>query len=120
MLKKKSRFPTKKEVVQAVSDDDALNGFEKYALIIEHKKLSNNVGMIKAELLQNNKILLRGKIAKFPERQQDSSFNWEMLKVGESYFEGYSLDFKGATFSQKIIDGFKKSITEGRIPYLSR
>ena len=113
----KSKFPAKEEVMQALSEDETLKGFEKYALVVEFKKMSKKIGVIKGELFQNDEILLKGKMIEFPETQPES-FDWNILKVGESYFLGYSLDYKGETLAQLIKQGLKKSIKEGRFPFL--
>lgn len=117
--KQKLRFPTKEKVLQALAEGGNLNGFEKYALIIEYKKISGTIGVVTGELLQNNKILLRGKLVVFPETQPDS-FDWGLLKAGENYFQGYSLDYKGETLIQLIKQGLKKSIKNGRFPFLPK
>jgi hypothetical protein len=115
--KKQINHSSKEEIIKALSDDNELEGFSKYILIIEHKKVSQTLGLIKGELLQNNKIILRGKMTEFPETFPDS-FNWESLTVGESYYEGFSLDYQGETISQLLIQGFKNSIKEGKIPFI--
>lgn len=114
--KKKSRYPSKKEIISALLDDQELEGFGKYILIIEHRKVNKDIGIIKGELIQNDKIILRGKMTEFPQRGPDS-FDWDILDVDESFFDGFSLDYKGESISQMIIQGVKKSIKEGKIPY---
>jgi len=110
------KFSTKEEVIRALTEKSDPKGFKKYILLLEHRKISSNLGLVKGELLHNNKIVLTGKMTQFPETQPES-FNWEKLKIGESYFEGYSLDYKGETISQLIIQGLKRSVKEGRFPF---
>jgi hypothetical protein len=108
---------SKEEIIKALSADSELEGFSKFILILEHKKVSGTIGLITGELLQNNKIILRGKMTEFPESLPDS-FNWDVLAIGESYFEGFSLDYQGEKISQLIIQGIKNSIKEGKIPFI--
>ena len=118
--KEKSRFPTKEEVMQALlEEDEKVKGFNKYILIIEYRKISEKLGIIRGELIQDDKIIFKGKMTQLPETQVDS-FDWDMLEIGESYFEGYSLDYKGETISQLMKQGFKKSLKEGRLPFIPK
>ncbi|MCX6670717.1 MAG: hypothetical protein NTX92_02195, partial [Euryarchaeota archaeon] len=66
MAHKKYVFPTKEEVVNALLDDEELMGFKKYMLVLEYRKISNGLGVIKGELIHNNNVVLRGNIAEFP------------------------------------------------------
>lgn len=56
-------------------------------------------------------------MTQFPQSRSDS-FNWDSLNVGESHFEGYSLDYKEESLSQIISQSFKTALKEGRIPFL--
>ena len=117
MSKKIKKHASKEEILEALSDNKKLEGFGKLILLIEHKKISNTIGLITAELLQNNKIVLIGKTTVFPESLPDS-FDWGKLAIGESCFDGFSLDYKGEKLSQLIIQGFKNSIKNGKIPFI--
>ena len=75
------------------------------------------LGIVKGEVLQNKKIVLKGGMTCIPEKTEES-FNWDVLKVGQSYFEGYSLNYKGETIGSLIKQGVKKSIKEGKIPFM--
>ncbi|MCX6776084.1 MAG: hypothetical protein NT130_04530 [Candidatus Micrarchaeota archaeon] len=119
MKNKKYEFPTKEEVIKALLDDKELKGFKKYMLVLEYKKISEGLGLIKAELIHNNKAVLRGKMTEFPETTSES-FEWDKLRAGQSYFVGFSLDYTEETFVQGVINGIKKSMKEGRIPFLPK
>ena len=118
--KQKNRFPTKKEIVDALLADDPLKkGFEKYVAVVEHKKLSSKIGIVKGEILQNGKTIIKGKMT-CPPIKDDESFDWNMLTVGESYFQAFSIDFKGQSLKSMITEGIKKSIKEGKLPYMRK
>ncbi len=114
---KKPRYPSKDEILKALLDDKKLVDFEKLILIVEHKKTSKNIGIIKGELLQNDKVIFRGKMTEFPETTPDS-FDWDELNIGESYYQGFSLDYKGEKISELFIQGLKNSIKKGKIPFV--
>jgi len=115
---KKTVFPTKQEVINTLlAEDPNPKGFEKIMRVIEHKKISKALGLLKAEGLQNGKVFLKGSMACIPERTGDS-FDWSMLTDNQSHFEGYSLDYQGETMGTMIKQGLKKRIKEGSIPFL--
>ena len=110
MTKKKSvkyEFPTKKEIISALLKESPVSKkLGKLIIIIEYKKLSKLLGIIKAEVLQNQKVILKGSMTCIPEKSEDS-FDWDMLQENQSYFEGYSLDYKGETITSIIKQGLK-------------
>ncbi len=113
-------YPSKKEVLDSLlSESPHLKSFEKLVLVIEHKKVSSSLGIIKGELFQNRKVILKGCMTCVPERVEES-FNWDMLSQGQSYFEGYSVDYQGETIGSLIKQGLKKSIKEGKIPFFQK
>ena len=75
--------------------------------------MSEDIGIIKGELIQNDKVILRGKLTIYP-----GSPDWEKIEVGESIFNGLCLDYKGEKLSELFIEGFKNSIREGKFPFL--
>jgi len=116
----KTRYPTKNDVIKALKHDEKSNkDLQKLTLIVEYHKISRKVGLVTAEVIQNNKEILRGKIACFPEKEPEG-FDWTRLKIGESTFTGYSLDYKGDTIMSMLTEGFKKSIKGGKIPFIGK
>lgn len=120
MPKKYNGFPTKKEIINALlKEDKSDKGYNKLILIIEHKKLSKQLGIIKGEVIHNGKIILKGKMTCIPIKEPDS-FDWDKLKDNQSYYKGYTLDYKGETISSMIKQGLTKSIKEGKIPFIPK
>ena len=116
----KIKHPTKEEIIKTLLKEDPLiKKYEKLIVIIEHKKISKALGIIKAELINNGKVSLKGSMTCIPETIEDF-FNWDLLKEGESHFDGYSIDFKGDTISSLIKQGLKNSMKEGRIPFIRK
>ena len=122
MVKKKinNEFPSKKEIIATIlKEDPQIKKFEKLILIIEHKKINPTLAIIKGELVQNGRVVLKGSMSCIPERSDDS-FNWNILKAGQSYFNVFSFDYKGETITSLITQGLKKSLKEGRIPFINK
>jgi hypothetical protein len=118
--KKSSRYATKKELLSALKSYPKQKDFESYVLIIEHRKINTKVGLIIAELLNAKEKVAVGKATVYPRGISDlDSFNWGRLKVGESEFTSFALDTKKQTMSQTIVNAIKKSLSEGRIPFLT-
>lgn len=117
--KKKPNYPSKDEIIKALREGQELKGFENYILIIEHKKINENVGIVKGELLQNDEVILGGKMTVFPETLSNA-FDWEKLNIGESIFNGFYLDYKGETLSEILLEGIKNSLREGKFPFIRR
>ena len=88
-------------------------------LILEHKLISEAIGIIKAELVEDGKVIVKGSMARLLEPLEENS-KFDMLKKGESYFEVYSLDYKGQDMFSSIKEGFNKSLREGKIPFLRK
>lgn len=111
------KYPSKEEIINALFDDEKLKDFEQFILILERKKVSENIGIIKGELIQNDDIVLRGKIAINPNSATDN-FNWNDLEIGKSNFIGFSLDYKGETLYELFVEGLKNSIRDGKLPFI--
>ena len=123
MVKKKTtktKFPSKQEIVDTLlMEDPKPKKFIKLIILIEHKKISKVLGIVKGEVLQNKKVIIKGSMTCIPENGDDS-FNWSILKTGQSYFEGYSIDYKGETIGSMIKQGLKKALKEGKIPFIQK
>jgi len=113
----KIKYPSKEEIINALFDDEELKDFEKFILILERKKVSENIGIIKGELIQNDDVVLRGKITVNPNSPIDD-FNWNKLEIGNSIFNGLSLDYKGETLYELFVEGLKNSLRDGKLPFL--
>lgn len=114
-----NEFPSKQEIIDIILAEDASpKKFKKLIVVVEHKKINPLLGIAKAELLQDGKVVLKGSMTCLPETFEDS-FDWNILTDGQSYFEGYSIDYQGETVGSMIKQGLKKSIKEGKIPFFN-
>lgn len=108
----KIQHPTRKEIIGALKEEQSLEDFDNYILIIEKKKVSDNIGLFGGELLQNDKIIARGKVT-IPPNTPD----WNELELGESSFQGFCLDLKGESLSEIITEGIKNRLKDGKLPF---
>ena len=117
MAKTKSKYPTKADIIRALTPKEKPKGHQQYILILEFHKMNSKLGIITGELLQDGKIVGRGKMTELPMTNEDS-FDWDKLKISESYFQGFSLESKPESLVQTIISGSKNALKAGRIPYI--
>ena len=115
-----SRYATKNEVIAALKSHPKPSNFESYLLIIEHRKISSKIGLVVMELMHGEESVAIGKATIPPSGISDlDSFDWRRLKVGEAEFTSYALDARKQNVSQMLIGAVKKSVSEGRIPFLT-
>jgi len=114
--KKKVSYPTKEEIIDALNEEEVPKGFEQFLVLLEYYKKSENLCLIRGELLQNDDVVLRGKLTIIPELTSNPS-QWEKMEVGDSKIFGFSLEYQGETLFDIIRDGFKESLSQGRIPF---
>ena len=109
----------KLEIIDTLKDDETLNGFNEFIMILEFNRKSKNIGLIKGELRQGDEIIIRGKLTVFPQIMPNNSM-WTDLEVGKSVYYGFSLEFQEENLFDLFSEGFKTSIREGKIPFLHR
>ncbi|MFA5091299.1 MAG: hypothetical protein WC483_01530 [Candidatus Paceibacterota bacterium] len=118
--KRTSRYATKQEILSALRTYLKPDNFESYILIIEHRKVSSKIGLIIVELISGKEVVAIGKATVFPRGISElDSYDWTNLRLGESEFSSFALDTKKQPVSHMLIGAVKKSISEGRIPFLS-
>jgi len=114
---KNHKFLSKNEIIDTLlKENPKLKDFKKLILIVEHKKISNELGIIKGELLENRKVIVRGSMTCLPQKSEEG-FNWDMLSSGESYPQGYTFDYKEDSITSMVKQGLKKGLKEGKIPF---
>lgn len=114
--KKKVSYPTKEEIIDALKEEEVPKGFEQFLVLLEYYKKSENLCLIRGELLQNDDVVLRGKLTIIPELTSNPS-QWDKMEVGDSKIFGFSLEYQGETLFDIIRDGFKESLSQGKIPF---
>jgi len=116
----KSKYPSKKEIIAILlKENPKQKGMDKLILLIEHKKINANVGIIKGEILKDRKVLVTGSMTCIPKKSADS-FDWTILDNRESFFDEFSVDYGKETIGSMIKEGLKKNIKEGKIPFFQK
>jgi hypothetical protein len=115
----KAKYPSKAEIINALKEDKSLKGFDELMVILEFNRKSENIGLIKGELRQNDEVMLRGKLTVFPKTMPNNSM-WADLDVDKSIYYGFSLEFKEETLFDLFSEGIRNSIREGKFPFLHR
>jgi len=111
-------YPSKSEIIESLRDDEKKKGFEEIIAIIELNRKSENIALLKGELIQNDEIILRGKIATTP--TQLNYQTWKDIEIGESVFIGFSIENKGETYFDMLREGFNNCLKEGKLPFVHR
>jgi len=113
---KKVVYPSKDEIIDALKEEEVPKGFEQFLVLLEFNKKSDKLCLIKGELLQNEDVVLRGKLTVIPEMTSNPT-QWDKMEVGESKIFGFSLEYRGETLFDIFSEGFKESIRKGKIPF---
>ena len=113
---KKVSYPSKEEIIEVLKEEEVPKGFEQFIVLLEFNKKSDKLCLIKGELLQNEDVVLRGKLTVIPEMTSNPT-QWDKMEVGESKIFGFSLEYKGETLFDIFSEGFKESIRKGKIPF---
>ena len=115
-----NEYTSKKEIIDILlRENPKQKGMDKLMLVIEHKKINKNLGLIKGEILKDGKVILTGSMTCIPKKLADS-FDWNMLNDGKSFFDGFSVDYGKETIGSIIKEGLKNSIKEGKIPFFQK
>jgi hypothetical protein len=108
-----SRMITKEEILRILKEENPkLEGnYTQYILLIEYKKLDNELGIVKGELYKNDTIEYRASWLKINPRGDD----WDELNPGESKFHGVTFDTREEGFTELIGGFFKRTLKEGKL-----
>jgi hypothetical protein len=88
--------------------------FQEYTLIIEAKKISENLLITKGFLYQNKKLIIRGSFTSVIKDMKDME-KWFNKSIGEKSLIGITFDSKEQSIGD-IVKGFlSRSIKEGSI-----
>lgn len=103
---------SKEEILKYLKEENPLiQGKEKYSqliLVLEIKKLRLNLGIIKGEYYQDEKLENKGSLL-LPLNLSNQNNIWANLKEGESAFYGFTLDSREMKIPEKIMVFFNRS-----------
>jgi len=103
---------SKEEIIEILkSENPIIQGSEKYSqliLVLEIKKLNSNLGIIKGEYYQDNKLENRGSLM-LPLHFSNQNTIWANINEGETAFYGFTLDSREMKIPEKILAFFSRS-----------
>ena len=103
---------SKKEILHFLKEENPLiEGNEKYSqliLVLETKKIQSNLGIIKGEYYNDDKLEYRGSLL-VPLYFSNPNNIWDNLKENESAFYGFTLDTREMKIPEKMMAFFSRS-----------
>jgi len=111
---------SKEEIIQILKDEnppiDGKDRFNQLFLIVEFKKINAQIGIIKGELYNNDKLDYRGSFL-FPLTPDDTKQKnlWDSIEIADSIYYGISFDARDLRLTEKVAEFFNRSIEEGKI-----
>ena len=103
---------SKEEILTLLKEENPLlDGEEKYSqliLLLELKKIHSNLGIIKGEYYQDDKLENKGSLL-LPLNSSDSNTIWTNIKEGGNCFYGFTLDSREMKIPEKIKSFFSRS-----------
>jgi hypothetical protein len=114
---------TKKQLIQAIrKQTKPQKGFAQWLLVIEHRRLSENMGLILIEAQLDGKIEWSGSAsANLPEAKkigldgQPAPSEWDQLKPGQSRFNAFTFEMRGKSVIEMMKGVVKRSLEEGKL-----
>lgn len=107
----------KSEILKALKKERPKTGkFNHHIVVIEQKKISEKLGMLRFEWYADDKLEGSGSFA-FPIQNQPGTANdtWTKLPIGQSEFFAFSVDFKAKSLAQMLGGFFRRSLDEGKL-----
>ena len=104
---------SKEEIIELLKEENPIiQGQENYSqlmLVFEAKKLHSNLGVIKGEYYQNDKLENRGSLL-LPLDFTNQNTIWTNLKEGETAFYGFTFDSREMKVHEKVAAFLSRSL----------
>jgi hypothetical protein len=111
----KKQSPTKQDLLNAIAREGKVKGkHDKTVIIVELKKVSSILGMIKGEMYKNKKIDLAGSLF-FPLEKSEKPSVWDTIKVKQSKFYGLRVDARKPSIYEVLKDFMGRTFKEGKL-----
>lgn len=107
----------KKELIKILKKErPKLEKAGHHVVIIEQKKVSDRLGMLRGEYYLNDKMEASGSLV-FPLQQPDESHPtvWDKMRVGDSEYYAITADLKPKPLSALLKGFIRRSLEEGKI-----
>src|SRR5258708_6707954 len=114
---------TKKELLHAIrKETKPPKGFGQWILILEHRRLTEGVGLVLVEAQLDSKNEWSGSISvnlpeqkKFGSDGQEIQSDWEKLTPGQSRYNVLTLEMRGKSVIELAKGFIKRSFEEGKL-----
>jgi len=114
---------SKKKLLSAIrKETKPPKGFGQWVVIIEHRRISENIGLLLGEAQLDGKLQWSGSISvnlpeqkKFGPDDKEIQGEWETLNPGQSRFNVLTLEMRGKSIAELIKGFLKRSFEEGKI-----
>ena len=110
---------SKEEIIEILKKENPpIEGKEKYAqliIVVEFKKIHPDLGIIKGEYYEFDKLEYRGSLLLPLPRQISPTDIWSVIEVGKSKFCGFTLDSREMKAHEKLFDFFKRSFEDATL-----
>lgn len=97
-------------------------GFGQWVIILEHRRLSDTVGLFRVEAHNDKKLEWSGAISvnlpepkKFGPDGKEVVSDWEKLASGQSSFNVFTLEMRGKSVVEMAKGWIKRSLEDGKI-----
>lgn len=103
---------SKEEVLNILKDENPIaankDKYSQLILIVETKKVKDNLGIIKGEYYVNGTLDYKGS-SLFPLFNISNQSVWNQLKIGENAYYGFTFDSREMKIPEKVIGFFNRS-----------
>ncbi len=113
----------KKELLKAIrKETKPPKGFGQWVLILEHRRVSETVGLFRVEAELDGKPEWSGAASvnlpeakKFSQDGKELQSEWDKVAPGESLFNVFTLELRGKSLIESAKGWIKRSFEEGKI-----
>ena len=116
--------PSKKQLLRTIrKETKPPKGFNQWVVILEAKKLSLELGLLRAEAYSDKRLEWSGSLSvSLPQpknfapdgRELPQTPDWDKLAVGQSSYTTLTTEMRGKTFFEGVKDFAKRSLGEGK------
>ncbi len=112
----------KRELIKILKkEQEQSKQFAGAIIIVESKKISDELGILKGEIYIQDKLEYSGGMTVPIEKENGkNAAGWEKMKVGESEYHGIFLQARGKSFLEKVAGFVKRSLEESKFQDIVR
>ena len=113
----------KKQLLKAIrKETKPPKGFAQWVLVLEHRRLAENVGLLRVEAELDGKLEWSGSASvslpdakKFGPDSSELPGEWDNIAVGQSRFNIFTLELRSKSVIESVKGWIKRSFEDGKI-----